>query len=144
MGLPAAERVPTELRHTDYWPTDAVELIGHLVVPGGQAWSVGSGPCMARYVAQLLFPQLTVSHAQLLVEQLAAALAAEPQWLDCRNASFVLVLPPQGLSVQVLLEFRQQGAITVLVNSREGMGHGAPQTRHCLEQLLLLLKQQAA
>ena len=99
---------------------------------------------MARYVAQLLCPQQTVSHAQLLVEQLAAALAAEPQWLDCRNASLVLVLPPQSLSVQVLLEFQQQGAITVLVNSREGMGHGAPQTRHCFEQLLLQLTQQAA
>ena len=54
-----------------------------------------------------------------------------------------VVLPPQSLSVQVLLEFQQQGTITVLVNSREGMGHGAPQTCHCFEQLLLLLMQQA-
>ena len=98
---------------------------------------------MARYEAQLHCKQQSESQVQLLVEQLASALTAEPQWLDRRNASLVVVLPPQGLSVQVLLEFQQQGAITMLVNSREGMGHGAPQTRHCFEQLLLLLMQQA-
>jgi hypothetical protein len=54
----------------------------------------------------------------------------------------VLALPPQGLSVQVLLEFQRHGAITALVNSREGMGHGAGQTRRCFEPLLAQLEQQ--
>jgi len=83
-----------------------------------------------------------LADAQRLVETLGLEVGATAAWQDCRNASMALVLPPQGLSVQVLLEFQRHGASTALVNSREGMGHGAGQTRHCFEQLLAQLEQQ--
>ncbi len=98
---------------------------------------------MARYEAHLQCPELTPADAQQLVDRLALALRVAVTWLDRRNASIALVLPPQGLGVQLLLEFQNHGAITVLVNSREGMGHGAPQTRDCFEQLLRLLEHDA-
>ena len=94
---------------------------------------------MARYEAHLHCLELTLADAQRLVEKLAQELRVAVSWLDRRNASMALVLPPQGLGVQLLLEFQNHGAITALVNSREGMGHGAPQTRHCFEHLLRLL-----
>jgi len=96
---------------------------------------------MAHYEAHLHCPQLTLADAQHLVETLALEFGAKAGWLDRRNASLALVLPPQGLSVQVLLEFQKHGAITALVNSREGMGHGAAQTRRCFEHLLSQLGQ---
>lgn len=96
---------------------------------------------MARYEAHLHCPQLTLADAQHLVETLALEVGATAGWLDRRNASLALVLPPQGLSVQLLLEFQRHGAITALVNSREGMGHGAAQTRLCFEHLLFQLEQ---
>ena len=94
---------------------------------------------MARYEAHLDCPELTLADAQTLVEKLGLELHVAISWLDRRNASMALVLPPQGLGVQLLLEFQKHGVITVLVNSREGMGHGAPQTHHCFEHLLRLL-----
>lgn len=94
---------------------------------------------MARYEAHLDCPKLTLAEAQTLVEKLGLELRVAVNWLDRRNASMALVLPPQGLGVQLLLEFQKHGVITVLVNSREGRGHGAPQTRHCFEHLPRLL-----
>jgi hypothetical protein len=96
---------------------------------------------MARYEAHLQCPALTSADRQPLVGELASALGVSASWLDHHNASLALVLPPQGLGVQVLLEFQNRGQVTVLVNSREGMGQGAPQTRACFERLLSLLKQ---
>lgn len=94
---------------------------------------------MARYEALLhTTPEDLDSHTQV-AEQMAQALRVELTWLDRRNASMALLLPPQGISVQLLLEFRGHGEITLLVSSREGMGKGAPQSLACFEQVLCLL-----
>lgn len=94
---------------------------------------------MARYEAQLQCPGLELGAFQHQIESLASALGVELSWLDRRNASMALLLPPQGISVQLLLEFRGHGEITILVSSREGMGKGAPQSRTCFEQVLALV-----
>ncbi|MEB3276333.1 MAG: hypothetical protein VKM92_05130 [Cyanobacteriota bacterium] len=97
---------------------------------------------MARYEAQLQSPGLELGAFQQHIEPLAAQLGVELSWLDRRNASMALLLPPQGISVQLLLEFRGHGEVTVLVSSREGMGKGAPQSRSCFEQVLALVTEQ--
>jgi len=97
---------------------------------------------MARYEAQLQCPGLELGSFQQQLEHLAATLGVELSWLDPRNASMAQLLPPQGISVQLLLEFRGHGQITVLVSSREGMGIGAPQSKACFEQLLARLAEQ--
>lgn len=96
---------------------------------------------MARYEAQLQCPPLEPVLEQQTAEHLAGAFGVELTWLDRRNASMALLLPPQGLSVRVLLEFHGHGQITLLVSSREGMGKGAPQTCTCFEEVLALLSQ---
>jgi hypothetical protein len=97
---------------------------------------------MARYEAQLHCSGLELESFQQQLERLATALSVELSWLDRRNASMALLLPPQGISVQLLLEFRGHGEITVLLSSREGMGKGAPQSRNCFEQVLAQLSEQ--
>ena len=79
-----------------------------------------------------------------MLETLALEFGAKAGWLDRRNASLALVLPPQGLSVQVLLGLQRHRAITALVNSRDGMGHGAVQTRRCFEHLPSQLQQRVS
>ena len=96
---------------------------------------------MARYEAHLQCPPLQRDDCQQLVTQVAGALKVNPSWLDHHNAALALVLPPQGLGVQMLLEFQNRGQVMALVNSREGMGQGAPQTRTCFEHLISLLLQ---
>ena len=97
---------------------------------------------MARYEAHLQSPGLELGTFQQQLERLAAALSVELSWLDRRNASMALLLPPQGISVQLLLEFRGHGEIIVLLSSREGMGKGAPQTCSCFEHVLAQLSEQ--
>lgn len=94
---------------------------------------------MARYEALLYTNSQDPSHHKQVAEQLARTLNVELTWLDRRNASMALLLAPQAISVQLLLEFRDHGEITVLLSSREGMGKGAPQSRSCFEQVLGLL-----
>jgi hypothetical protein len=97
---------------------------------------------MARYEAQLQCPDLELERFQQQLKHLGDSLGVELTWLDRRNASLALLLPPQSISVQLLVEFRGQGEITLLVSSREGMGKGAPQSQACFEQVLGLLHQQ--
>ncbi len=94
---------------------------------------------MARYEAHLRTPSDDLDSHRPVAEQVAKALNIELTWLDRRNASMALLVPPQAISVQLLLEFRGHGEITLLVSSREGMGKGAPQSRACFEQVLALL-----
>ena len=94
---------------------------------------------MARYEAHLQCPGLELGAQQQVVQQLATAVDVELTWLDRRNASMGLLLPPQGLSVRVLLECQANGKITMLLSGREGMAKGAPQSRACFEHLLALL-----
>ncbi|MCP9891757.1 hypothetical protein KBY57_11945 [Cyanobium sp. Aljojuca 7D2] len=97
---------------------------------------------MARYEAHLHCPGLELASFQQQLNRLADTLGVELTWLDQRNASMAQLLPPQGISVQLLLEFRGHGEITCLLSSREGMGKGAPQSRACFEQVLALLAEQ--
>jgi hypothetical protein len=97
---------------------------------------------MARYEALLHTSSQDLNHHRQVAEQLAQTLKVELTWLDRRNATLALLLPPQGISVQLLLEFRGHGDITVLVSSREGMGKGAPQSQACFERVLALLSAQ--
>lgn len=97
---------------------------------------------MARYESQFHCPSLEMGAQHEVAERLAGALNVELTWLDRRNASMALLLPPQGLSVQLLLEFRSHGEITLLVSSREGMGKGAPQSKACFERVMALLSEQ--
>ena len=96
---------------------------------------------MARYEAQLQSPPLDPGLEHKTAEHLAGALGVELTWLDRHNASMALLLQPQGLSVQLLIEFHGKGQITLLVSSREGMSKGAPQTLSCFERVLSLLSE---
>ncbi len=94
---------------------------------------------MARFEAQWQSPGLAAGEIRDLVSHLAQELPSTATWLDANNVSLPLILQPSGLTVQVLLEFQPRGPLTILVNSREGMGYGAPQSRQVLEQLLAVM-----
>ena len=97
---------------------------------------------MARYEAHLQCPGLELAVFQQQLNGVAGAVGSELNWLDKRNASMALLLPPQGISVRLLLEFRGHGDFTCLLSSREGMGKGAPQSKACFERVLALLAEQ--
>lgn len=95
---------------------------------------------MARLEALLSFQPGAGSHRQTLT-QLGRHLAAELTWLDSRNACLSLSVGPSALPVQVLVELRSDDHLVVMVNSREGMGSGAPLSHAVLQQVLDLLVQ---
>ena len=95
---------------------------------------------MARLEA-LLKVKPSAEECRQTLNQLAVSLAAELTWLDPRNACLSLSAGTSALPVQVLMELRGTDQLGVLVNSREGMGSGAPLSHAVLEQVLdLLLK----
>jgi len=55
------------------------------------------------------------------------------------NACLSLSVGPSALAVQVLMELRSDDHLVVMVNSREGMGSGAPLSHGVLEQVLDVL-----
>lgn len=73
------------------------------------------------------------------LDQLGHEWAAELTWLDPRNACLSLAVGASAMAVQVLFELRDPDQLGVLVNSREGMGSGAPLSHDVLEQVLDLL-----
>ena len=75
------------------------------------------------------------------LQQLGQDLGTEFTWLDPRNACLSLSVGPSALPVQVLVELRGDEQLVVLVNSREGMGSGAPLSHAVLQQVLDLLQQ---
>lgn len=75
------------------------------------------------------------------LQQLGQDLGTELTWLDPRNACLSLSVGPSALPVQVLVELRGDEQLVVLVNSREGMGSGAPLSHAVLQQVLDLLQQ---
>ena len=78
---------------------------------------------------------------RLLLEQLDPGPGGTITWLDPRNACLSLSAGASALPVQVLMELRGPDQLGVLVNSREGMGSGAPLSHAVLQQVLdLLLK----
>ena len=95
---------------------------------------------MARLEA-LLKVKPSAEECRQTLNQLAVSLVAELTWLDPRNACLSLNAGASGLPVQVFMELRGPDQLGVLVNSREGMGSGAPLSHAVLEQVLdLLLK----
>lgn len=76
---------------------------------------------MARLEA-LLKVKPSAEECRQTLNQLAVSLDGEMTWLDPRNAC----LRPSALPVQVLMELRGNDQLAVMVNSREGMGSGAP------------------
>lgn len=96
---------------------------------------------MARYEAQLHWQGHEPAALGLVVSQLAESLGVQACWLDRTTVSLPLVLQPQGLTVQVLLECRPHGELMLLVSSREGMGHGAPATQQVFDRLLAVMAQ---
>lgn len=78
---------------------------------------------------------------QAALIQLADRLGGELLWLDERNAAMTLILAPEDLPVQVLLELRQHGELAILIKSSERMGSGAPLSRTVLDQLVAGLLQ---
>ena len=95
---------------------------------------------MARLEA-LLKVKPSAEECRQTLNQLAVSLAAELTWLDPRNACLSLAVGASAMAVQVLFELRDPDQLGVLVNSREGMGSGAPLSHSVLEQVLdLLLK----
>ena len=93
---------------------------------------------MARLEA-LLKVKPSAEECRQTLNQLAVSLAAELTWLDPRNACLSLSAGASALPVQVLMELRDPDQLGVLVNSREGMGSGAPLSHDVLEQVLDLL-----
>ena len=93
---------------------------------------------MARLEA-LLKVKPSAEECRQTLNQLAVSLAAELTWLDPRNACLSLAVGASALPVQVLMELRDPDQLGVLVNSREGMGSGAPLSHDVLEQVLDLL-----
>lgn len=93
---------------------------------------------MARLEALLSLQPGAESLRQAL-DQLGRHWAAELSWLDPRNACLSLSVGPSALAVQVLMELRGNDQLLVLVNSREGMGSGAPLSHGVLEQVLDVL-----
>ena len=93
---------------------------------------------VARLEAQLSL-QPGGENRRQAIDQLGHEWAAELTWLDPRNACLSLGVGPSAMAVQVLLELRGPDQLGVLVNSREGMGSGAPLSHAVLEQLLDLL-----
>ncbi len=96
---------------------------------------------MARLEALLTLRPGAESHRQALA-QLGRPWSAELTWLDPRNACLSLSVGPSVLPVQVLMELRGNDQLVVMVNSREGMGAGAPLSHGVLQQVLALLEQQ--
>ena len=103
---------------------------------GGQPWP-------SRIIAPLCTligpPGSPAEECRQTLNQLAVSLAAELTWLDPRNACLSLSAGASALPVQVLMELRDPDQLGVLVNSREGMGSGAPLSHDVLEQVLDLL-----
>ena len=93
---------------------------------------------MARLEA-LLKVKPSAEECRQTLNLLAVSLAAELTWLDPRNACLSLSAGASALPVQVLMELRDPDQLGVLVNSREGMGSGAPLSHDVLEQVLDLL-----
>ncbi|MCP9784355.1 hypothetical protein KBY83_13715 [Cyanobium sp. WKJ7-Wakatipu] len=93
---------------------------------------------MARLEA-LLKVKPSAEECRQTLNQLAVSLVAELTWLDPRNACLSLNAGASGLPVQVFMELRGPDQLGVLVNSREGMGSGAPLSHAVLEQALDLL-----
>ena len=93
---------------------------------------------VARLEAQLSLQPGAENHRQAL-DQLGHEWAAELTWLDPRNACLSLAVGASAMAVQVLFELRDPDQLGVLVNSREGMGSGAPLSHDVLEQVLDLL-----
>jgi len=87
----------------------------------------------------LLSLQPGAENRRWVLDQLGHELAAEITWVDPRNACLSLAVGPSAMSVQVLLELRVPDQLGLMVNSREGMGSGAPLSHAVLEQLLELL-----
>lgn len=95
---------------------------------------------MARLEA-LLKVKPSAEECRQTLNQLAVSLDGEMTWLDPRNACLSLSAGPSALPVQVLMELRGNDQLVVMVNSREGMGSGAPLSHAVLQQVLdLLLK----
>ena len=95
---------------------------------------------MARLEA-LLKVKPSAEECRQTLNQLAFSLDVEMTWLDPRNACLSLSAGASGLPVQVLMELRGPDQLGMLVNSREGMGSGAPLSHAVLQQVLdLLLK----
>jgi hypothetical protein len=89
----------------------------------------------------LLSLQPGAENRRQALDQLGHELAAEITWVDPRNACLSLAVGPSAMAVQVLLELRGPDQLGLMVNSREGMGSGAPLSHGVLEQVLdLLLK----
>jgi hypothetical protein len=99
-------------------------------------------PCRTFRVARLealLSLQPGAENRRQALDQLGHELAAEITWVDPRNACLSLAVGPSAMAVQVLLELRGPDQLGLMVNSREGMGSGAPLSHAVLEQLLELL-----
>ena len=97
---------------------------------------------MARYEAQLHWPEREFKAVETLVSRLGESLGVQACWLDHNNVSLPLVVQPEGLTVQVLLESRPHGELMLLVSSREGMGHGAPITQQVFARLVTAVDQE--
>lgn len=93
---------------------------------------------MARLEA-LLNVKPSAEDCRQTLNQLAVSLDGEMTWLDPLNACLSLSVGTSALPVQVLFELRGRDQLGVLVNSREGMGAGAPLSHAVLEQVLDLL-----
>jgi hypothetical protein len=95
---------------------------------------------VARLEALLSLRPGAESHRQALT-QVGRPWAAELTWLDPRNACLSLSAGPSALPVQVLMELPGNNQLVVMVNSREGMGSGAPLSRGVLQQVLARLEE---
>lgn len=95
---------------------------------------------MARFEA-LIAPVAGCTCLERVMEQLRSVLGGRIDWINPSCASIHCLVGAGALELQVLLELKSVGELTVLISSRERMGSGAPHSRAVLERVVQHLLQ---